>query len=136
MPPESRLYRSRSRAAIGLAVGALMVSTLPTWSFKNFKVPSAAVLPLLPGLRRAVPHGRLAVVAAQPLLQRGHRAADHGDVDVQVLGRTHEAAAARHLDEGVDFGPAIHAPDYCCTSKDQLPMAALLLRQGPVSSAP
>lgn len=33
-----------------VAVGALMVSTLPTWSFKNFKVPSEAVLPLLLGV--------------------------------------------------------------------------------------
>jgi CDP-diacylglycerol--serine O-phosphatidyltransferase len=27
-----------------------MVSTVPTWSFKNFKVPSQAVLPLLLGI--------------------------------------------------------------------------------------
>ena len=31
-------------------VGGLMVSTLPTWSFKNFKVPSEYVLPLLLGI--------------------------------------------------------------------------------------
>ena len=31
-------------------VGGLMVSTLPTWSFKNFKIPRAAVLPLLLGI--------------------------------------------------------------------------------------
>ena len=31
-------------------VGGLMVSTLPTWSFKNFKVPREAVLPLLLGV--------------------------------------------------------------------------------------
>ena len=31
-------------------VGGLMVSTLPTWSFKNFKVPSEFVLPLLLGI--------------------------------------------------------------------------------------
>jgi CDP-diacylglycerol--serine O-phosphatidyltransferase len=36
-------------AAVLLAVGALMVSTLPTWSFKNFKVPQHYVLPLLLG---------------------------------------------------------------------------------------
>ncbi|RYJ03217.1 MAG: phosphatidylcholine/phosphatidylserine synthase [Acetobacteraceae bacterium] len=30
--------------------GGLMVSTLPTWSFKNFKVPSEYVLPLLLGI--------------------------------------------------------------------------------------
>ncbi len=30
--------------------GLLMVSTLPTWSFKNFKVPAEYVLPLLLGL--------------------------------------------------------------------------------------
>jgi CDP-diacylglycerol--serine O-phosphatidyltransferase len=30
--------------------GALMVSTLPTWSFKNFKVPREAILPLLLGV--------------------------------------------------------------------------------------
>jgi CDP-diacylglycerol--serine O-phosphatidyltransferase len=30
-------------------VAGLMVSTLPTWSFKNFKVPREAVLPLLIG---------------------------------------------------------------------------------------
>jgi CDP-diacylglycerol--serine O-phosphatidyltransferase len=32
-----------------VATGALMVSTLPTWSFKNFKVPAEYVLPLLLG---------------------------------------------------------------------------------------
>jgi CDP-diacylglycerol--serine O-phosphatidyltransferase len=31
-------------------VGGLMVSTLPTWSFKNFKVPRVVVLPLLLGV--------------------------------------------------------------------------------------
>jgi phosphatidylserine synthase len=31
-------------------VGGLMVSTVPSWSFKNFKVPSQAVLPLLLGI--------------------------------------------------------------------------------------
>lgn len=36
-------------AAVLLAVAALMVSTLPTWSFKNFKVPQEYVLPLLLG---------------------------------------------------------------------------------------
>ncbi len=39
-------------ALVGLVlvvVGGLMVSTLPTWSFKNFKVPREAVLPLLLG---------------------------------------------------------------------------------------
>jgi len=30
-------------------VAGLLVSTLPTWSFKNFKVPRAFVLPLLLG---------------------------------------------------------------------------------------
>jgi CDP-diacylglycerol--serine O-phosphatidyltransferase len=33
-----------------VGVGALMVSTLPTWSFKNFRVPRAAILPLLLGV--------------------------------------------------------------------------------------
>jgi CDP-diacylglycerol--serine O-phosphatidyltransferase len=33
-----------------VAVGLLCVSTLPVWSFKNFKVPSANVLPLLLGV--------------------------------------------------------------------------------------
>lgn len=33
-----------------VVVGGLMVSTLPTWSFKNFKVPSEYVLPLLLGI--------------------------------------------------------------------------------------
>jgi CDP-diacylglycerol--serine O-phosphatidyltransferase len=31
-------------------VGALMVSQLPTWSFKNFRVPEAVLLPLLIGV--------------------------------------------------------------------------------------
>lgn len=31
-------------------IGVLMVSTLPTWSFKNFKVPRQFVLPLLLGV--------------------------------------------------------------------------------------
>ncbi|MBD0274136.1 MAG: phosphatidylcholine/phosphatidylserine synthase, partial [Acetobacteraceae bacterium] len=33
-----------------VVVGALMVSTLPTWSFKNFKVPADYVMPLLLGI--------------------------------------------------------------------------------------
>ena len=37
-------------AGVLILVGGLMVSTLPTWSFKNFKVPRAAVLPLLLGV--------------------------------------------------------------------------------------
>ena len=44
---------ARHPAVSGLllvAVGALMVSTLPTWSFKNFKVPAEYVLPLLLGI--------------------------------------------------------------------------------------
>jgi CDP-diacylglycerol--serine O-phosphatidyltransferase len=32
-----------------VVVGGMMVSTLPTWSFKNFKVPRPIVLPLLLG---------------------------------------------------------------------------------------
>ncbi|WP_426956274.1 CDP-alcohol phosphatidyltransferase family protein [Muricoccus radiodurans] len=36
-------------ALILVAVAALLVSTLPTWSFKNFKVPRNVVLPLLLG---------------------------------------------------------------------------------------
>lgn len=36
-------------AAVLIAVAALMVSTVPTWSFKNFKVPHEYVLPLLLG---------------------------------------------------------------------------------------
>ena len=31
-------------------IAGLLVSTLPTWSFKNFKVPREAVLPLLLGV--------------------------------------------------------------------------------------
>ncbi|HYF08718.1 MAG TPA: phosphatidylcholine/phosphatidylserine synthase [Acetobacteraceae bacterium] len=33
-----------------VGTGVLMVSTLPTWSFKNFKIPRNAVLPLLLGV--------------------------------------------------------------------------------------
>ncbi|MBL6456448.1 phosphatidylcholine/phosphatidylserine synthase [Belnapia sp. T6] len=33
-----------------VVVGGLMVSTVPTWSFKNFKVPADYVLPLLLGI--------------------------------------------------------------------------------------
>ena len=32
-----------------VTVATLCISTLPTWSFKNFKVPSSFVLPLLLG---------------------------------------------------------------------------------------
>jgi CDP-diacylglycerol--serine O-phosphatidyltransferase len=37
-------------ATLLVVVGGLMVSTLPTWSFKNFKIPSDVVLPLLLGV--------------------------------------------------------------------------------------
>jgi CDP-diacylglycerol--serine O-phosphatidyltransferase len=43
----SALQHPALSAAFLIGVGALMVSTLPTWSFKNFRVPEAAVLPLL-----------------------------------------------------------------------------------------
>jgi phosphatidylserine decarboxylase len=36
-------------AVVLFVVGGLMVSTLPSWSFKNFKVPAQMVLPLLLG---------------------------------------------------------------------------------------
>ncbi|HEY1412257.1 MAG TPA: phosphatidylcholine/phosphatidylserine synthase [Rhodopila sp.] len=36
-------------AAVLIGTSVLLVSTLPIWSFKNFKVPSAYVLPLLLG---------------------------------------------------------------------------------------
>jgi CDP-diacylglycerol--serine O-phosphatidyltransferase len=43
-------FRHPAVAALVLAaVGGLMVSTLPSWSFKNFKVPQRVVLPLLLG---------------------------------------------------------------------------------------
>ncbi len=37
-------------AAVLIGTALLLVSTLPVWSFKNFKVPSAYVLPLLLGV--------------------------------------------------------------------------------------
>jgi CDP-diacylglycerol--serine O-phosphatidyltransferase len=37
-------------AAVLLATALMLVSTLPIWSFKNFKVPSEYVLPLLLGV--------------------------------------------------------------------------------------
>lgn len=36
-------------AIVLFVIGGLMVSTLPSWSFKNFKVPARMVLPLLLG---------------------------------------------------------------------------------------
>lgn len=36
-------------AVVLFVVGGLMVSTLPSWSFKNFKIPAQMVLPLLLG---------------------------------------------------------------------------------------
>jgi CDP-diacylglycerol--serine O-phosphatidyltransferase len=44
-----------------VVVGAMMVSTLPTWSFKNFKVPRAVVLPVLLGVGAFV-----ALLVAEP----------------------------------------------------------------------
>jgi CDP-diacylglycerol--serine O-phosphatidyltransferase len=37
-------------AAVLIVVGGLMVSTLPSWSFKNFKIPAERVLPLFLGV--------------------------------------------------------------------------------------
>ena len=37
-------------AAMLMGTALLLVSTFPVWSFKNFKVPSALVLPLLLGV--------------------------------------------------------------------------------------
>jgi CDP-diacylglycerol--serine O-phosphatidyltransferase len=44
-----------------VVVGGMMVSTLPTWSFKNFKVPRAVVLPVLLGVGAFV-----ALLVAEP----------------------------------------------------------------------
>ncbi len=50
-PGLAGLARHGVLVAVTLAVvGVLMISTLPTWSFKNFKVPAALVLPLLIGV--------------------------------------------------------------------------------------
>ena len=50
LPVLAEAMRHQSVVMVFLvAVGALMVSTLPTWSFKNFKVPAEYVLPLLLG---------------------------------------------------------------------------------------
>lgn len=48
-------------AIVLMLVGAMLVSTLPTWSFKNFKVPRAIVLPLLLGIG-----GYVALLVAEP----------------------------------------------------------------------
>jgi CDP-diacylglycerol--serine O-phosphatidyltransferase len=51
MPGMAAALRHPALAAVVLVVtGALMVSTVPTWSFKNFKVPNEYVLPLLIGV--------------------------------------------------------------------------------------
>ena len=44
-----------------MGVAGLLVSTLPTWSFKNYKVPRQAVLPLLLGAA-----GYVALLVAEP----------------------------------------------------------------------
>ncbi len=51
LPVLAELVRHKTVVVVFLVgVGALMVSTLPTWSFKNFKVPVEYVLPLLLGV--------------------------------------------------------------------------------------
>ena len=51
LPGLAAVVRHPAFAGILLVVvGGLMVSTLPTWSFKNFKVPAEVVLPLLLGI--------------------------------------------------------------------------------------
>ena len=48
-------------AVVLVGVAGLLVSTLPTWSFKNYKVPRQAVLPLLLGAA-----GYVALLVAEP----------------------------------------------------------------------
>jgi len=48
-------------ALVLVGVAGLLVSTLPTWSFKNYKVPRKAVLPLLLGAA-----GYAALLVAEP----------------------------------------------------------------------
>jgi CDP-diacylglycerol--serine O-phosphatidyltransferase len=51
MPALAGLTRHPALSGVLLVVvGGLMVSTLPAWSFKNFKVPAEYVLPLLLGV--------------------------------------------------------------------------------------
>jgi CDP-diacylglycerol--serine O-phosphatidyltransferase len=49
---ETMAHAVRHPAFVGIVmvtVAALLVSTIPTWSFKNFKIPREYVLPLLLG---------------------------------------------------------------------------------------
>lgn len=71
-------------ALVLTGAGLLMVSTLPTWSFKNFRLPEAAMTPLLIGVGlyvaflvsepwAAMALGGLAYVATLPFSLRSYR---------------------------------------------------------------
>jgi len=86
--------------AVLVGVALLCVSTLPVWSFKNFKVPTANVLPLLLGVvafaafMLADPYAAgaalgIAYVAMLPFSRRSYRrlareAEDRRTVDAQA----------------------------------------------------
>jgi CDP-diacylglycerol--serine O-phosphatidyltransferase len=84
-PATAAALRHPAVQVVALAgVAALMVSTLPTFSFKNFKVPAEQVLPLMLGVGlyaallvsepwAALAAGGLAYLAMLPLAARSHR---------------------------------------------------------------
>lgn len=62
LPLLAGLFQHKAVVSVFLVVsGGLMVSTLPTWSFKNFKVPQEVVLPLLLGAA-----GYVALLVSEP----------------------------------------------------------------------
>ena len=95
-------------AAVLVGSATLLVSTLPVWSFKNFKVPSPYVLPLLLGTGAfaavlvADPWAALAAagliyLAMLPFSRRSYhrlRAAADGSAAEDGLDGVHEAPAA------------------------------------------
>ena len=88
--------------AVLVAVALLCVSTLPVWSFKNFKVPTAAVLPLLLGVVAFAAILFADPYAAGALLGLAYIAMlPFSRMSYQRLAR--EAETRRHADEAVEI---------------------------------
>ena len=76
-------------AVVLIGTALLLVSTLPIWSFKNFKVPSEYVLPLLLGTgayAAVLVADPWAALAAAGLIYLGHAAVQRPQLPPSAAG--------------------------------------------------
>ncbi|MBI0534319.1 phosphatidylcholine/phosphatidylserine synthase [Roseomonas sp. KE2513] len=88
-------------ALVLVVVAGLLVSTLPTWSFKNYKVPRKAVLPLLLGAA-----GYVALLVAEPWAAIAAAGLAYAAM-IPLSFRSYQRARARMEQPGEELSPAV-----------------------------